>query len=535
MKLDIWRWLVKNKFKTDKGEPLEFKKHRFLGQYLEDFSNRIAVMKSSQVGVSLTTLFKLIYLADQSKSSLSIIYTLPTGGVMGDFVKTKFDPIIEFSSLESKEVSAKEKVSSVKLKRIGNSFFFFRGGISQAGAQSVAGDILVTDEYDFQSPEIIQMFEERLGGSSSLNISWYLSVPSLPGAGISGLYEKSDQKEWWVKCPHCGKFVRLVWPDSIDDINKRFICTHCKMELSDEDRRMGLWKAAFPKRKLKGYHISKLYAPWVSASQLLESFKNKDPKHFYRFDLGLPWRGKTVAQLMENFKSFLISEPIELPKSIIGIDQGNTFQVLELKVSPKLRLITDIRELSSFEDLKDYLTVKNPSLIVMDSLPNRHTALRLTKEFPGKTFLASERTRSVNFSEKLFELDGVFIKTDRTEILDHLFYLFEEKILKIWDKIDVDLLKNHLSNLIPEEKVWNGMLRRMYKKAGPTDYAFALSFAILGAEYLCPYERPKIIQDIDEEFEKGEEKDFLTREYEKEFESKVSGDSGPVIHIAPKI
>ena len=79
------------------------------------------------------------------------------------------------------------------------------------------------------------------------------------------------------------------------------------------------------------------------------------------------------------------------------------------------------------------------------------------------------------------------------------------------------------------------MLRRMYKKAGPTDFAFALSFAILGAEYLCPYERSRIIQDIDENFEKGEEKDFLTREYEKEFELKVSGDSGSVIHIAPKI
>ena len=535
MKLDIWRWIVKNKFKTDKGEVLEFKDHRFLGQYLEDFSNRIVVMKSSQVGISLATLLKLIYLADQSNSSLSIIYTLPTGGVMGDFVKTKFDPLIEFSSLESNDVPSREKISSVKLKRIGKSFFFFRGGLSQAGAQSVAGDILVTDEYDFQSSDIVQMFEERLGGSSSLNISWYLSVPSFPGLGISALYEKSDQKEWWVKCPHCGKHVRLVWPDSIDDINKRYICTHCKMELTDEDRRKGLWKAAYPKRKVKGYHISKLYAPWIPASQILENFENKETKHFYRFDLGLPWRGKTVAQLMENFKTFLISDLVKLPKTIIGIDQGNKFQVLELNVGPKLRLVSDLREFSEFESLQDYLTAKNPDLIVMDSLPNRHTALRLSKQFPGKTFLASERLRSINFSQKLFEIDGVFLKADRTEVLDHLFYLLEENVLKIWDKVDIETLKIHLGNLIPEEKAWQGMIRRVYKKTGPTDYAFALSFALLGAEYLFPYERSSVLQEIKDDFEGEEEKDFLTQKYEEEFKAKISEGASPIIHISPKI
>lgn len=113
------------------------------------------------------------------------------------------------------------------------------------------------------------------------------STPSTEGHPFWQRFLATDQRRYFVPCPHCGgefelKFTRktIVWdqsadgaPVDLDTVRRttRYVCPHCSVELWERDKRAmiaaGHWRPlnAAADSRHRGYHLNALYSrfmPW---------------------------------------------------------------------------------------------------------------------------------------------------------------------------------------------------------------------------------------------------------------------------------
>ena len=93
------------------------------------------------------------------------------------------------------------------------------------------------------------------------------STPTVAGSSkIAARYERSDQRKYFVPCPHCGEKQILLWGnirfENKDPATAHYICEHCGAILTDKDKpRMlaeGEWIATKPYDGIIGCHLSAL-------------------------------------------------------------------------------------------------------------------------------------------------------------------------------------------------------------------------------------------------------------------------------------
>lgn len=506
--LNILQWIRDNDVRTNKGLEVEFKDHGFLREFVMDTASKIVIRKGTQVGASYSVVIKILHLGGQTP--LSIVYTMPTVTDAKMFVLSKFDPIIERSQglrdTVAKVVFRDKPIYNSVVKRIGESYYFFRGSWMEHGAQSIDADVLVVDELDFQKPNVKNMWEERIEGSSSLGVIYWVGYPSIPGFGIEEIYESSDQRMWYIECNYCQKRQTLTWPDSIDFVKEIYHCKYCKHELTNEMRRRGMWKAKFPGREIHGYYINKLMAPWISAAHIINRFKIDTPKKFYNFTLGLPYLNKksditdeVISRNMVDEDEFMNFKKTVGTKVIVGIDQGDIFHMLVVLANSNGLMLASSEELRSEDDVLSKLKFYHPDICVMDMNPNRHTAKKLREDYGrDKLFMGNEKNWSENMGSdrsyfKLNRSNGE-IAIERTESLDEMIELIvSNKIkfrrtvpkLKGSDKQSPGIIEM-IKNLVPDLVEQHGKMRRVYKAVGPDHYGHALNFAIIGANILFP-------------------------------------------------
>lgn len=508
MSLQILDWIQEVDLRTEKGHLLEFRDHGFLLAYLQDDHKRIVTRKCTQVGMSSTTLIKVLFYGCQEP--LTSIFTLPTSPDAKNFVVAKFDPMIERSpglrKMVDRVVFRDKPLFNTTVKRIGESYYFFKGSWAAHAAQSISADIMVIDELDFQKPEIRSMWEERTQGSSSKDIIYWLGYPSIPGFGIEELFEDSDQRMWYIECNECHVRQVLTFPESINFETQQYVCKACKKELTDDARRRGLWKPTKQGKEIHGYWINKLMAPWISAKQVIERFKNDTPKKFFNYTLGLPYVSREsdlTEQIIDGtmideveYVAFKSSEDIHI---VCGIDQGDVFHMLTCIVSPSFMCVISKDIISDEGELIKKLEFYNPEMIVMDALPNRHTAKKIVEKFRGRCYMGLERNWSEDGSSKgndyiRVNRSSMEVGIERTESLDTMIELITGGVIKFRRSVPgmytrkkdepgvVDMIKN----LVPDVQERFGKMRRVWKYVGPDHFAHALNFAIVSAKIINP-------------------------------------------------
>jgi len=484
--------------KTNKALPIEFSQHGFLLEYLQDDASRIVVRKPVQVGVSFSTILKILYLADTE--ALNFIYTLPTAGDAKDFVLSKFDPIIERSLPLRQKVTKVplrgKAIYSTQVKRIGESYFFFRSSWSAWRAQSIDADCIVLDELDFMKPEIRKMYEERIEGSTSGDTIYWIGYPSVPNYGIEELFESSDQRFWYIKCPHCERIQTLTWPESISLQKKTYVCKHCRKDLSDDDRRRGFWKASFPGRKIHGYSMNKLMAPWISAKRIIKSFNEGDPKHFFNYTLGLPYVDKdSQIDIKEIEKKSVIDKvqlgELKLETTVCGIDQGKEFYLTHGYTTSGRLVVTGVEVIKEFDELVRRVRVLKPDMTVIDQGPDLHVSKKVQVELgAAQCYLANLRSWSLTADKHRFwelKRSKGLVSIERTESLDCMMDgLRNKSILFLKDTQHLNLMFSHIGNLIPDYQERYGTVRKIWKFIGPDHFGHALNFMLIASNILYP-------------------------------------------------
>jgi phage terminase large subunit GpA-like protein len=137
------------------------------------------------------------------------------------------------------------------------------------------------------------------------------STPTIDGASrIWRAFEASDQRYFYLPCPHCGEFHTLKWPqivwDEGDPSSARAVCPECGAMYGNADKlkmlAAGEWRAHNQNPRVAGFHISALYSPWQTFADVVQEFLDKKDhpetlKTFINLQLGECFEDRTGEKI----------------------------------------------------------------------------------------------------------------------------------------------------------------------------------------------------------------------------------------------
>ena len=386
--IDIHDWLITENIKNEKGEPIEFDNHPFLFDIYSDQSQNIVVMKAAQIGMTTCEMLKSHF--DAKRYNIDQIYTLPTDGDVRIMVGGKTNRIIANNPCMLTDVADKDSVES---KKVGDAMIYFRGTWTKKSAMMTPADRLVHDELDASKLDVVADYQARLQ-HSKLKQTHVFSHPSLPETGVHNWWLKSDQKHWFVKCPHCKYKQYLSWNTeepkkmSVDLEKKIFICKKCRKELPNYARRDGEWVVKYLNRPISGYWVSLLIAPWISAEYIVDKFQNKDttPEFFYTKILGLPYADGSSKLLRNSFFQNLtckIWAPDTDERIVMGIDTGLR---LDYVLGNRQGLFFQ-GDCTDYKALDDIMTRWTKCIAFIDAGGDLIGSRAFAERWPGRVFL----------------------------------------------------------------------------------------------------------------------------------------------------
>jgi phage terminase large subunit GpA-like protein len=248
---------------------------------------QVVVMSSAQVGKTEFILNVIGYHIDQDAAPILCIQ--PTLQMAQSFSKDRLAPMLRDTP------ALQGKVRDPRARDSGNTTLHkvFPGGhITIAGANSAAGlasrpvRIVLCDEVDrYPSSAGTEGDPIRLAAKRATTF-WNaklvtVSTPTVKNASrIEAEWLESDQREYHVRCQHCGEAQTLAWKQvqwkEGAAHSAAYICAHCGVVWNDADRfkaiKSGEWIAQNPHNGIAGFRLSGLYSPWVPLSEAVRDF-----------------------------------------------------------------------------------------------------------------------------------------------------------------------------------------------------------------------------------------------------------------------
>lgn len=269
----------------------------------------IVWMSSAQVGKTEALLNIIGYFIDQDPAPILVLQ--PTLEMAKTFSKDRLSTMLRDTP------KLKGKVKDVKSRSSGNTMLHkvFPGGhITIAGANSPASlasrpiRIVLMDEVDRYplsagaEGDPVNLAIKRTTTFWNRKVA-LVSTPTIKGISrIEKAFEESDQRKYYVPCPHCGhsqvlQWSGVVWSDG-DPNTAAYTCEHCGALWSDKDRyraiRQGEWRAHKESNGVAGFWLNELYSPWARLQDIVVNFlqSKDDPemlKTFINTSLGETW------------------------------------------------------------------------------------------------------------------------------------------------------------------------------------------------------------------------------------------------------
>lgn len=437
--MPLAQWLVAVHV-LETGAPYSFVGHEALLDIMADDHLRKVVMKAAQIGATTAFIGAALWLADRGEPT---IYYLPDDTLIPDIHALRVKPVFEFSPYLRARVRNRDAVQTIELKAP-ISFIGLKGKLA---VESRPAKVLIFDEVDKAEMPRVTIAKERLGHTPMAEQSiYYLSKPSVPGYGISALYNESDKRERMVKCG-CGEWTPLDWlggvveklDDYIFELKDRDWAEGSKQDINiyccacgrpvDRDAAQE-WVATQPGRDYHGYKLSRLHFHIHTVADLWREFSasignESRMQNFYNSWLGEPYvaagAGLTVADLDAAKDDYLpVSSCIQ--PCVLGVDPnpgaGNHYVVAELAGRRVLSVgVTDWPGLDAL--FVAYKIVGG----VIDGRGDTGKALDFQKKHPD-ILLADYVTDALVPSAEVVR-DGMngatrWIKLDRTVVMDEM-------------------------------------------------------------------------------------------------------------------
>lgn len=298
---------------------------------------RVVFMKGAQVGATETGSNWIGYVIHHAPGPMMAVW--PTVEMAKRNSKQRIDPLIEESSVLS------ELIAPARSRDSGNTILAkeFRGGVlvmtganSAVGLRSMPVRYLFLDEVDGYPLDVegegdaISLAEARTRTFARRKI-FIVSTPTIAGASaVEREYEASDQRRYFVPCPHCSRrqwlrFEQLRWDKGAPE-SAAYVCESCDTPIAEHHKTWmlehGEWRAtAEGTGKTAGFHLSSLYSPlgwraWREIAAAWEAAVSKETgssaaiKTFKNTELGDTWVEEGEApdwqRLLERREDFAI-------------------------------------------------------------------------------------------------------------------------------------------------------------------------------------------------------------------------------------
>ena len=303
----------------DSAEPGKFKTERapyqrgMMDAVSDPLIKEVVYCTSSQIGKTLISKAILGYHIHQDPGPLLVMQ--PTVSVAETFSKDRLAPMVRDTPV------LRDLIADPKSRTSGNTIDkkSFRGGhltmIGSTAPTELASRpirIVFADEVDryphSAGTEGDPIFLARQRSVTFHNRKFIMaSTPTVAGASrIWQAFEASDQRYYWMPCPHCGEFhvlkwAQMIWTDDSPD-TAMMACPHCGGLYGDADKlrmlQQGEWRASSESRGIAGFHISALYSPWQTFADVVSEFLAKKDnaetlKTFINLQLGECWEDRS--------------------------------------------------------------------------------------------------------------------------------------------------------------------------------------------------------------------------------------------------
>ena len=483
-------WVVNN-IKLPKNAKWDFSTRRWQIDVLDDDSLEVVAMKPTQVGFTTIALCKQLHFA--VTHDVRTMYTLPRQDDVTDLVNARLQEMIDNSPALAHLVG---DLNNVRAKKIGNSFMHFME--SSVMPRMLDVDHLVNDEVDLSNQDYLEQYVARLD-ASEYGYRYRFSTPTIHDFGIHAMYEQSDKKEWFVKCPACNREQVLRWEKHV--IHKGndtwYACEFCGKELTPDVIANGRWQAtAVSPTGVSGYHISQMMVPYVSPSKLWTSYTTMSARNFYNLRLGEPYTSTTgsISKSAVINNCFASKHPRALSGQgyFLGADQGNEIHVAVGRYEDDKLKIVHLEVIpfeAGFERLEQLIELFGVRTAVIDALPNRHSAFRVAQKYSGRVWLAFYSDPGAVY--KMYPKDSK-VNISKTDSYDKLQEDISEGHLQFYGKpemmdSEVRAAVNHLSNMRRDEmsrksRLGGERLVSIWRNAGPDHYADAINYLNIAAD-----------------------------------------------------
>lgn len=504
--LSIHAFIQNNQIKTETGKELDFHTHRYLFDIYRDNSPYLCCIKAGQIGFSTMAILKTIWIAKYKK--LNIIYILPTVEMMQKFVGSKVNPLAQQNPIISSFMRDKDSVSQ---KQVGENFINYVGAQTSLSAIMLSADMLVSDEHDKSPQNILEIFDSRLQ-HSEYGYKWVFSNPTIPDFGVDKYWNMSNKKMWYIK--HACQQIYVFDESCVDYIQEKYICPHCKGEITRENIRKGEWVAT-AEGKWSGYWIPLWINPLITADKIAEKKRNNTKEYFANFVAGLPYINTADALSQKIMESNLIDKTNQQEgRIIIGVDTGhNIHYTLANKEGIFFHgYIQSIAEnptpgYDPYNELEALLIRFPRSIMVSDQGGDLIGIRKLQAKYRGRVFLCwfVKETKNQQIIRWVDEEDGKIVNkvlVDRNRMVQTVVDEWKEQRFPIWGtKEDWQPFFVHCLNIYRVQEIkgeendpqygW----RWVWKRKGPDHFLMSTVYARVGLD--------RFAQDLAQVIHKG--------------------------------
>jgi hypothetical protein len=486
-----------------KGATWDFSDRKWQVDIIEDLHPKIIVEKPTQIGLTTVSTTKALWFVSNYKSRA--MYTLPRRDDVTDYTATTLDPMIESSDYLTGRIG---KTNTARLKRIGDSYYHVME--ASVTPRMLPVDILINDEVDMSDQDNIEQFMARLD-ASKYQYHYQFSTPTVSGFGIDAAYERSDRREWVVRCSRCNTDQTLDWEEHLvkpDGESPYLACTGCREKLRSDDIVSGHWEITNPGALAHGYHVSHLMLPYTRPVELLvQEEEVMDQKTFYNLRLGRPWKpiGGSMPLSMFRDNAFRSGHSMQTHRQdgyryYLGADQGNEIHVVVGRVpdgDDRLEIVyaEHIQPRTGedqFERLGAIMRMFDIDFAVCDANPNRQSVYNLAQSLHGKLGAADIGAYTYPFKWYGFQGDSAYkLVCNRTDMLDGLRDDFSTGKISFWGTWDrrtpiIKQIIKHCGNLkrdTTSRKLQSGgeTIVGVWRRVGEDHFAFSLSLLRLAA------------------------------------------------------
>lgn len=295
----VSEWADRYRFlsQTSSSEPGRFRTSRT--PYLKELMNclspsseveKVVFMKGAQVGGTEAGNNWVGYVIDQAPGAMLVVQ--PTVEMGKRWSKGRLAPLINDSFVlrdKVKDPRSRDSGNTVQSKEFPGGIIVITGANSAVGLRSMPVRYLFLDEIDAYPGDAdgegdpVSLAVQRTSTFSRRKICM-VSTPTIHGISrIEMEFEDSDQRYFYVPCPHCNEYQILKWSQikwtNNDPLTAKYACINCN-ELIENYRKTwmlehGEWRAHNPGAgRSAGFHLSSLYSPvgWFSWSDAVERF-----------------------------------------------------------------------------------------------------------------------------------------------------------------------------------------------------------------------------------------------------------------------